>query len=114
MSTFRAEYDRKVDQWRDRLAEMGRSGRRVVVWGAGSKGVTFLNVLGAADVIECVIDINPRKHGHFAPGSGHRILPSQFLRGRGLQLIIVMNANYATEIRSHAALLGIGIDTAPA
>ena len=35
------EHRAKVEHWRRRLAELQRAARRVVVWGAGSKGITF-------------------------------------------------------------------------
>src|SRR5690606_33145126 len=38
---FAENYRRKRDEWQGRLAEMAAAGKKAVIWGAGSKGVTF-------------------------------------------------------------------------
>ena len=42
---FEERYRKKLQLWQERLAEGGRHARKVVLWGAGSKGVTFLNLM---------------------------------------------------------------------
>ena len=69
------------------------------MWGAGSKGVTFLNMLKVHDEIEYVIDMNPRKQSRYVPGTGQRIVSPEELRHAQPDLIIVMNAIYRNEIR---------------
>jgi hypothetical protein len=92
-------YRRSTGEWRRRLARLHREGRRVVVWGAGSKGVTFLNVLGVGEEVRYVVDVNPRKHGRHVAGTGQRIVAPEFLRGYRPDAAIVMNRIYAAEIR---------------
>lgn len=92
-------YRRSTGEWRRRLARLHREGRRVVVWGAGSKGVTFLNVLGVGEEIRYVVDVNPRKHGRHVAGTGQQIVAPGFLRGYRPDAAIVMNRIYAAEIR---------------
>jgi hypothetical protein len=77
------------------------------VWGAGSKGVTFVNAVPGANRISALIDVNPHKQGRFVPGTGAPVLPPDALRGRRLQSIIVMNPLYRDEIASTAAALGL-------
>ncbi len=43
--SFGENYRAKVQGWKKHFEQFQREGKRVVVWGGGSKGVTFLNVL---------------------------------------------------------------------
>ena len=93
--------------WRERLEEIKRSGRRAVVWGAGSKGVTFLNLLSRDGPIEFIVDINPRKHGMCIAGVGQTIVPPDFLREYRPDTVLVMNRNYAEEIAEMVDEMGL-------
>jgi SAM-dependent methyltransferase len=104
--SFPARYLAKIESWRDELGRLERSGKRVVVWGAGSKGITFLNVLAAASV-EYVIDINPRKHGRYVGGAGAKVMPPEFLAAYQPDAVIAMNSIYRDEISSHLRLMGL-------
>jgi hypothetical protein len=77
------------------------------VWGAGSKGATFLNLLQASDTVECVIDVNPRKHGMFIAGTGHRIEPPEVMANLGHVSILLMNPLYENEVRTLLGDLGV-------
>jgi len=107
---FADEYQRKVAQWDELLEEMTEAGRRVVVWGAGSKGVSFLNALGIREQSEYIVDLNPRKHGMHVAGTGQRIVPPEFLRTCRPDAIVVMNAIYEDEIRARIENLGISCE----
>jgi FlaA1/EpsC-like NDP-sugar epimerase len=107
--TFANRYRGKVGEWSETLEQLAQSGRRLVVWGAGSKGVTFLNVLRVRDQLEYVVDLNPRKHGMHIAGTGQRIVPPEFLRGYRPNAVLVMNPLYQTEIQQ--ALMEIGVDS---
>lgn len=104
---FAAEYYRKVEGWQQELAQLAAAGKRVVVWGSGSKGVTFLNILQTQDQIAYVVDINPRKQGMYTAGTGQEIVAPDFLRHYRPDVIIVMNPIYKTEIEEMAAALGL-------
>jgi SAM-dependent methyltransferase len=97
----------------DAIAEHLRALRTVgpvAVWGAGAKGVTFLNQLDSSGgLVDCVIDINPRKQGRFVPGTGHPIVAPSSLAARGVRNVIVMNPNYADEIRAYVAANDLSI-----
>lgn len=108
--TFASHYRNKVLEWTERLARFQREGRTAVVWGAGSKGVTFLNILRGMEAIQKVIDINPRKHGKFISGSGQEIVPPDALRELKPDIILVMNQNYEMEIRNMLERLKVGAD----
>jgi hypothetical protein len=97
-AAFAVAYQAKRDEWRARLAELAAAGKRGVVWGAGSKGVTFLNATGAGEEIVAVVDINPRKQGKFVAGTGQPIVPPAQLADIRPDFVIIMNANYREEI----------------
>ena len=95
---FRRDLAARLSGWRQ-LLERGRSdGRRTVLWGSGSKGVAFLNTLAVEDEVEVVVDINPYKHGKYMAGTAQRIVPPEFLREYGPDLVIAMNPIYQDEI----------------
>jgi SAM-dependent methyltransferase len=109
---FPATFRDKVERWRQRLAEWHQIGRRVVVWGAGSKATTFLNALPRTQPISYLIDLNPRKAGMFAAGVGLPVAPPELLETEPADVIIVMNPNYEGEIRTQAKSLGISAEIA--
>lgn len=74
---------------------------KVAVWGAGAKGVTFVNLIDPnLKLIEYVIDINPNKVGNFIPGTGHPIIGTNNLINSQISHIIIMNPNYYQEIKN--------------
>lgn len=81
--------------------------RRAVVWGAGSKGVMFLNLFKESPVLDCAVDINPNKQGKYIPGSGHRIVADDALRDSRPDVVLVMNPLYEGEIAKRLAELGV-------
>jgi SAM-dependent methyltransferase len=86
--------------WAARVAALAEAGG-CAVWGAGAKGVSFLNALGpAADLIPAVVDVNPRKQGCHVPGTGQLIVPPGGLRAYPVRHVLVMNPNYADEVRA--------------
>jgi hypothetical protein len=86
-----------VDRWRRTLRD--RDPARVVLWGAGAKGVTFLNV-AAQERIGLAVDVNPRKLGTYVPGTGQPIVaPDELARRPAPELVVVANARYENEVR---------------
>jgi len=109
---FPAAFTEILGDWKDRLSGLVDSGRRVVVWGAGTKAVSFLNMLaiGVDNGIEYVVDINPRKAGRFMPGTAQTIVPPDHLSDYVPDTVIVMNREYAGEIRSRLETMGLHCD----
>ncbi len=95
---FAENYRAKRDEWQTRLRSLLAAGKRGVVWGAGSKGVTFLNAMDAGEEIIAVVDINPRKQGKYVAGTGQQIVPPTRLAELQPDFVIIMNANYRDEI----------------
>jgi hypothetical protein len=106
-AAFAGNYRQKVGEWQERLAAMAGRGQRVVIWGAGSKGVTFLNTLKTGRRIEYAVDINPRKQGMYVAGSGQQIVPPDFLASYRPDTVIILNRNYQAEIGRQLAALGV-------
>ncbi|RJQ16367.1 MAG: methyltransferase domain-containing protein [Nitrospiraceae bacterium] len=95
---FSARYRSRVEAWKNEIGRIGRAEKRLVIWGGGSKGVTFLNTLGVKDESRYVVDINPHKHGKYIPGTGQEIVPPEFLSEYKPEIIVVMNPVYIDEI----------------
>lgn len=89
------------------LGEWRARGRRVVLWGSGSKATACLTSLGAGPEVLGVIDINPHKAGRFVAGTGHRIAPPDQLPALAPDVVVVMNPVYADEIRADLAGRGL-------
>ncbi|MCI0540694.1 MAG: class I SAM-dependent methyltransferase [Verrucomicrobiales bacterium] len=102
---FDNAYRGKIKRWRHYLA--ARDPGRIVVWGAGSKGVTFVNVVPGAERIGALVDVNPHKHSRFAPRTGTPIRAPEALRGQPVESVIIMNPLYQDEIARTVAALGL-------
>jgi SAM-dependent methyltransferase len=100
-------YRAKVQGWRETLRQLARRGRRAVVWGAGSKGVMFLNTFREEPALEYVLDVNPRKQGKHIAGAGHKIVPPELLRSYQADLVVMMNPIYREEIRRRLEELSV-------
>ncbi|MBW7956447.1 MAG: methyltransferase domain-containing protein [Deltaproteobacteria bacterium] len=98
VAAFSRRYTGKILAWKNELERLRVKGQKAVLWGGGSKGVSFLNALGVTGQISHVIDINPHKHGKYIPGTGQEIGPPEFIREYSPDIIIVMNPNYIGEI----------------
>jgi SAM-dependent methyltransferase len=112
VSAFERRYREKIDWWDRRLGRLLSDGARVALWGAGSKGVTFLNVVRGGDAIGCVVDLNVRKQGRYIPGTGQRIAAPKQLSDYEPDIVLVMNPIYENEIRQWIAAIGMATDIA--
>ena len=82
-------------------------GGRVVVWGSGSKGVSFLSAIGGGEGVSHVVDINPHRQGRFMVGTGHPIVGPEALKEVAPTTVVVMNAIYRKEVADLLAGLGL-------
>jgi 2-polyprenyl-3-methyl-5-hydroxy-6-metoxy-1,4-benzoquinol methylase len=110
--SFSTRFAERVALWRQRVYELRSDHRHIVIWGAGAKGVMFLNLLrvttGAG--IDWVVDINPRKHGNFVPLMGQKIVGPDWLLQDRPDIVVVMNQEYEREVRSMIDDMGIGCE----
>ena len=107
---FSASADQTLDAWEERFRAWSSSGRRVVVWGGGARCTNFLNMVGGSKMVECVVDINPRKHGSFIAGTGQRIVAPEFLAQYEPSVVVLLNPIYEPEIRASLSGLGVSAD----
>ncbi len=99
----------RLDEARDELEAFASVGP-VVLWGAGSKGATYLNLVGDAAPIAGVVDINPRKCGWGVPGTTLTISEPPALTEIAPRTVLVANPIYVDEIRSKLAGIGVNAD----
>jgi SAM-dependent methyltransferase len=107
VAAFADRYRSKVRVWRRNLEQIAYQGQQAVIWGAGSKGVTFLNALETQGQIVYAVDINPRKQGMYLAGTGQQVVSPEFLRDYQPDVVIVMNPIYDYEIRQTTEGLGL-------
>jgi SAM-dependent methyltransferase len=114
---FQTLFPITVQYWQTKLDEIKATGRRAVVWGSGSKGVTFLNILPNSDFIDYVVDINPYRQGTYMAATGQKIVEPQFLKTYRPDVVIIMNSIYQKEIQKDLqemqlkpTILGLGIN----
>jgi SAM-dependent methyltransferase len=99
VNCFAANYREKLAGWQATLQNIKKNKQRAVIWGGGSKGVSFLTALNVTDEVGYAVDINPHKHGTFMAGTGHEIVSPEFLSSYKPDVVIVMNPVYRDEIQ---------------
>ncbi len=107
IQTFEASHQTYIDGWKKEIGELEAMGKKVVLWGAGSKGVTFLNMLDRGGLVDCVVDMNPKKHGMFVAGTGQKIVSPERLGERKPDVLIIVNPIYRDEIEGTVRALGV-------
>lgn len=105
---FRVGYRQLTERWRQELADLRARGGKAVIWGSGSKGVSFISNLDVSDEVVAAVDVNPHKWGKFMVGSNHEIISPQALTTIRPDLVVAMNPIYLGEIG--ADLQGLGVD----
>jgi len=88
-----------LNDWNLKLSDFKKHKQKVVVWGAGSKAVSFLTTLNIQNEIQYVVDINPFKAGMYLAGTGQQIAGPEFLKDYRPDVVLVMNSIYLQEIR---------------
>ncbi len=78
-----------------------RPDSRIILWGAGSKGISLLSQIDDPGRIEYIVDINPAKQGKYIPGTGQQVMPPEFLTGFQPEEVLIVNAIYTQEIQEH-------------
>ncbi len=111
VTEFSLAYASKVSEWQHRIKEYKSNNKKVVLWGAGSKGVTFLNIMNIPeDVCSCIVDLNPRKHGKYVVGTGQKIISPEELPEISPDVVVIMNPLYNEEISKSIEALGLSVD----
>jgi len=113
VADFSDRYPRELHDWRRELHRISQSGRKAVIWGAGSKGVAFLTTLGVQGEITYAVDLNPYKHGTYMAGTGQQIVAPDFLEEYRPDVVIVMNPVYCGEIQRDLDRMGVTAEIVP-
>ncbi len=104
---FAKRYDEMVATWSARLAEIRSRGGNAVLWGGGSKAVSFLSAPSLSSAISRVVDINPHKQGRFLAGTGHEVVAPDEVQALRPDLVVVANPVYLDEIGDRLAAMGV-------
>ena len=112
ITSFAAKSTNTIEKYSSRVKQLLNKGKRVVIWGAGARGVTLLNILKDPR-IEYAVDINPRKQGKYVPGTGQKIVEPKFLLDHQPDYIILANPAYENEIRQIISNLEIKTEFIP-
>lgn len=92
------------------FARRKSAGQRLAAWGGGARAVGLMNLVPATDVIEWVVDINPRKQGTFVTGTGHAIVAPEALKEAQPDAVLVVNPVYMDEIGRMLTDIGVDAD----
>jgi hypothetical protein len=104
---FAREVSDTIQRWAERVHHWQRQGRRVAVWGAGSKCVAFMTSTATAGAISNVVDINPNQQKKYLPGVGHQIMAPGELARYQPDVLLVMNPAYRQEIERDLSAMGV-------
>ncbi|MEM7766766.1 MAG: class I SAM-dependent methyltransferase [Pseudomonadota bacterium] len=107
VASFPDRCNAALEKWRGEVEQAKAAGETIVLWGSGSKAVSFLTTLNVGDQIDYVTDINPYRHNHYMPITAQRIVPPAELAEIKPDLVIVMNRVYEQEIRADLEALGV-------
>jgi SAM-dependent methyltransferase len=103
---FGVEAKRRIETAREELVAMSAEGP-VVLWGAGSKGMTYLNLVADAAPVSGVVDINPRKTGWGVPGCPLVISGPEHIVDIAPRTVLAANPIYTNEITQRIRALGV-------
>lgn len=97
----------RLSGWRAYFADAQRAGKKIAIWGSGSKCVAFLSTIGADEEIAYVTDVNPHRHGKFLVGTGKQIVAPAQLAADPPDEVIVMNPVYEEEVGAMLRSMGV-------
>ncbi len=80
---------------------------RIVAWGSGGRGISFLQAVAAAKHIEYVVDINPDRQGGYIPLTGQHVIAPEFLTQYRPDLVVLTNPTYEQEIKRQLSDLNV-------
>jgi SAM-dependent methyltransferase len=113
VNRFAKEVGEANRKWGAFVRSCVNQGKRMVIWGAGSKGVGFLTSLNVTEEIPYAVDVNPHKYGTFLAGTGQHIVAPEFLTTYKPDIVFIMNPIYRAEIAATLTSLGVVAELIP-
>jgi 2-polyprenyl-3-methyl-5-hydroxy-6-metoxy-1,4-benzoquinol methylase len=107
INNFKDEYLEKISKWKNNLSGLKKEQKKTVVWGAGSKGITFLNLMDPENYIQYIVDVSPQKQDLYVPGTGQKVISPEDLIKIQPDAVVLMNNIYEKEVRGILKDLGL-------
>lgn len=104
---FRRSVPDSIQRWKDLILTSRSQNKKIVIWSALSKAVSFLTTLKVGDAIEYAVDINPHRQGRYLPITGQQIMAPAFLKDYRPDLVILMNPIYVNEVQRDLDRMGL-------
>ncbi len=99
LASFRARVEASRGDLVALLRRFRDDGRRVVGYGATSKSTTVINYCGITpDLVECITDTTPAKHGKYSPGAHIPIRPHADFAALRADAAVLFAWNHRDEI----------------
>lgn len=113
VESFESTINPRLDKWKTSIKGYVAEGKKIALWGGGSKAVAFLTTLGIKEEIKYAVDINPFKHNTYLAGNGQKIVSPEFLKELKPDIVIVMNPIYVGEITRDLNNMGLNPKVLP-
>ena len=107
---FSLTFKERRDWWVQKLDTCRERGQRVICWGSGGKGVSFLSSLPNNNVIQSVVDINPDRQNHYMPSGSQPIVGPETLTEQKPDVVVVTNRLYQQEIMKTLADMNLNCE----
>jgi SAM-dependent methyltransferase len=107
VKNFTTHFQKKRQEWKEKLTQLQKEKKNAVVWGGGAKGVSFLNFLKTKNYINYIVDINPRKKDKYIAGTGQKYIIPEDLKKIMPDVVILMNPIYQEEITKNLTELNL-------
>jgi SAM-dependent methyltransferase len=104
---FEENIKSRLDYWMGFFNNAFGQGRKIAIWGSGSKCVAFMTTLGLRDQAGAIVDINPHRHAKFIPSIGKEIVDPQMLKDYHPDIVVIMNPIYRNEIAADLKAMGL-------
>jgi len=107
--TFAAKIDAEKEKLVALLKDLKARGKTVAGFGASHSVTTFLHYFGLGDLLDFMVDDNPRKHNTFSPGHHIPVFPAREIYEREPDYVVILAWRfYAPIIKNHQAYLDQG------
>jgi hypothetical protein len=106
-AAFSKSFADKVSYFRAWMDEHDAVLAKTFVWGAGSKGITFCNLIDSTGRFAGLVDKNEAKHGKYVARTGLRVTRFEDIAPGDIANLIIMNPQYSEEIGRDVARAGI-------